>query len=323
MKLEILEDEEFSLGIPTISVDEQSRNAMGGSEIMKYGLYERLPNELKDKCQIIVSRVRAVDPNRPSLLWLHDTWEDPEAQHLKNSASRARFAKLIFVSQTQFQSYHLKLGVPYRESIIIRNAIDPIPQVKKDTNGPIRLIYHTTPHRGLELLVPVFEKIYEAYPNIHLDVFSSFKIYGWPQRDVDYEEVFQRCRDHPCINYHGYQPNDVVRKYLQQAHIFAYPSIWPETSCIAAIEAMSAGCVVVCPNLAALPETTASFADMYHWTEEVQDHAQRFANQLYHSIQTYYTENNKSRLHFQKKYVDSIFSWDNRINEWVALIRNI
>ena len=41
------------------------------------------------------------------------------------------------------------------------------------------------------------------------------------------------------MTYHGFKPNDVVRKALSEAHIFAYPSIWVETSCISAIEAMS------------------------------------------------------------------------------------
>ena len=30
----------------------------------------------------------------------------------------------------------------------------------------------------------------QEYPNIHLDVYSSFAIYGWPQRDDPYVELF-------------------------------------------------------------------------------------------------------------------------------------
>ena len=87
---------------------------------------------------------------------------------------------------------------------------------------------------------------------IHFDVYSSFEAYGWKERDKPYEEVFKTIREHDGMTYHGFKPNDVVRKALSEAHIFAYPSIWVETSCISAIEAMSAGVQIVCPNLGAL-----------------------------------------------------------------------
>ena len=78
-------------------------------------------------------------------------------------------------------TFCMGLGVPYDNCHVMRNAIDPVPTnlIKKpDTKEQIRLIYHTTPHRGLELLVPVFE-FYKEYDNSYLDVFSSFEIYGW------------------------------------------------------------------------------------------------------------------------------------------------
>jgi UDP-glucose:(glucosyl)LPS alpha-1,2-glucosyltransferase len=321
------DDTGFSLNESSagVTVDELSQNAMGGTEMMKYGLYERLPTDIRDEVQIICSRVREVDTHRPLILWLHDLFNDPEAIHLREEESRKRFDKLVFVSNWQFNTYHLAMGVPYSESLTLRNAIEPIPQKPKSTDDKIKLIYHTTPHRGLELLVPTFEFLLRHHDNIHLDVYSSFEAYGWPQRDEPYKELFERIKSNPNMTYHGYQPNEVVRKALQEAHIFAYPSIWQETSCIAAIEAMSAGCAIVCPNYAALPETTANFAYTYQWHEDVQQHVNIFANALSAVIDMVSRKDNnvKNRLIVQKNYTDSFYNWDQRAREWEGLIRGI
>jgi len=328
-KLQVVESEPagFSLNEDSsgVTVDELSKDAMGGTEMMKYGLYERLPADIRDEVQIICSRVREVDEHRPSILWLHDLFNDPEAIHLKDPESRARFDKLVFVSNYQFNTYHMAMGVPYSESIVLRNAIVPFGNIVKPSDGPVRLIYHTTPHRGLELLVPVIEFLEKHHDNFHLDVFSSFEAYGWPQRDEPYLELFQRIRDNPNMTYHGYQPNEVVREALEKAHIFAYPSIWQETSCIAAMEAMSAGCAIVCPNYAALPETTAGFAFEYQWNENIQEHANVFASSLSSvmNIVQNRPEEIAGRLHAQKMYADSFYNWDQRAKEWEVVVRGI
>lgn len=313
---------------PTMPTDEVSKDSKGGTERMKHTLYERLPKELRDEFQFICSRVRdeALDPTRPKILWLHDMWNDPEAQHLKEADSRKRFQKLVFVSDWQLSTYNMLLGVPYGESVVLKNAIDPIPEHKKPKDGPIRLIYHTTPHRGLEILVPTFAHIYENFTkDIHLDVFSGFDIYGsgWANRNDRYKEVFDLCDQHPGITNHGVVDNDVVRKALEEAHIFAYPSIWPETSCIAAIEAMSARCHVVCPNFAALPETCANFAHMYFWDEDPQRHANHFAWHLSRIIELCQQDNDDDRLKFQKTYFDVYYNWDMRIAQWTGMLDSI
>ena len=61
-----------------------------------------------------------------------DTWDDPESQHLKEKESRDRFDKLVFVSNYQFQTYHLAHGIDYREAVVLKNAIEPIPDYEKD-----------------------------------------------------------------------------------------------------------------------------------------------------------------------------------------------
>jgi len=325
MSLNIIDDTEtVELGP---SADGTYDGAMGGTELMNKGLHERVDNELLDQFHIIKSRVRTIDPDKKNILWLHDTWDDPEANHLNDSDRRKRFDKLVFVSNYQLATYNMAYGVTYGESIVLRNAIDPIEVAMEDKDSDVvRLIYHTTPHRGLNILYAAVEKLAEIFGDkIHLDVYSSFEAYGWKERDKPFDKLFQDIIDHPQMTYHGYQPNEEVRTALKSSHIFAYPSIWPETSCISAIEAMSAGCEIVCPNYAALPETTGNFATMYQWNEDSQQHANVFVNQLYSSIQRILDKdaNLNKKLVYQKNWVDNFYNWDLRAAEWENMLRQL
>jgi len=320
MKLVITDDS-------NIESNEVDQKAMGGTELMKYALYDRLDKDLASNFQIIPSRVRELHEDKIKVYWLHDLPGDPESQHLKNGGWD-KFDKLVFVSYWQQQQYRDYLGVPFEKGIVLRNAIVPFTTIDKpDPAKELRLIYHTTPHRGLELLVPVFEHLAKEFPHAVLDVYSSFNAYGWPQRDEPYKELFKKCEEHPQINYHGYQPNEVVRKALDRAHIFAYPSIWPETSCIALLEAMSAGCLCVHSSLAALPETSANWTYMYQYQENHQHHASAFYASLKQSMEMLSDPNKNiqvaKRLTIQKQYVDAFYNWDLRASEWHNMLNSL
>lgn len=318
MKLVITDDSK-------IETNEVDKKAMGGTELMKYGLYDRLDKDLLSNFQIIPSRVRELDPNKKKVYWLHDLPHDPESQHLKDGGWD-KFDRLVFVSYWQQQQYKNFLGVPFEKGIVLKNAIVPIDKIDKgDPTKELRIIYHTTPHRGLEILVPIFEALSEKYPHIVLDVFSSFNAYGWPQRDEPYKELFERCKNHPKINYHGFQPNEVVRDALRKAHIFAYPSIWPETSCIALIEAMSAGCLCVHSSLAALPETSSNWTYMYQYCEDNQAHANSFYLSLRQCIEMLSDDQKNvivgKRLSMQKQFIDAFYNWELRATEWTMMLK--
>ena len=320
------QDKEFSLGDNKMTNSGTWSKSQGGTERMFERLKKELDPKLLDKFQIICSRVRELE-DKDRVLWLHDLWNDPENNHLREEELRKKFKKLVFVSNHQMHTFCMGLGVPYDNCHVMRNAIDPVPLKlinKPDPKKEIRLIYHTTPHRGLELLVPVFEFLCKEHKNIHLDVFSSFEIYGWKHRDKQYEQVFETCQKHPNITYHGFQPHDKVVEALGKAHIFAFPSIWVETSCIAAIEAMSAKCLTVTNNLGALPETCANFASMYQFTEDGQKHVNRFASILNNTINVMKNNNGwQNQLDVQKNYFDNFYSWDFRAKEWDLLLKGL
>lgn len=304
-----------------IATDEVSKNAMGGTERMKFTLAQKIKPEILDHFQIICSRVRDIDSKLIPIYWLHDLPGDPESEHLHRGGYN-RFEKLVFVSNWQMQSYIDYYKIPWYKCIVLQNAIDPIPSVEKNYDK-IKLIYHTTPHRGLQILLPVFVKLAEKYDNIELDVFSSFKIYGWEQRDEPYKALFDLCKEHPKINYHGYKPNEEVRKALQEAHIFAYPSIWLETSCISLLEAMSAECLCVHPNYGALYETAGNLTWMYQYQEDQRDHMASMYFELDLAIQSIKDDHLISSLKTNKSFVDSVYNWPRRTNQWETFLTEI
>ncbi len=209
------------------------------------------------------------------------------------------------------------------KSVILESGIEPAPEVEKPKDK-IRLVYTSTPQRGLEILVPVFERLAETQPDIHLDVFSSFKIYGWDEADKQFEPLYDKIRNHPQMTYHGFVSNEKLKEHLNSAHIFAYPSIWVETSCRAMLEAMSARLVCVHPNLGALPETSGGLNVMYHGNmEDKTIHASLFAGNLNAAIQLVREDNEKSMLAFNKVYVDSRFNIEFINNKWNAVLRDL
>ena len=312
-----------------IDRNEININSKGGTELMLERLEKLLPPESIEDFQIIPSRVRNLDETKYRIYWCHDLPDDPESQHLAKEGWK-KFHKLVFVSYWQRDQYIARFGIPYSKCTVIRNGIVPIyttPVIGnlskfKTIPKQIKLIYHTTPHRGLEILVPVFERLCEFFDNIHLDVFSSFKIYGWEERDQPFQDTFDKIKNHSKMTYHGTVDNETVRKYLADAHIFAYPSIWPETSCLSLIEAMSAGCSCIHSSLAALPETSAGFSYMYDIDEDANRHARNLFENLANQIQ--WIKQNPNDVGVRnlsaKTYIDAFYNIDNRASEWDQLL---
>jgi glycosyltransferase involved in cell wall biosynthesis len=262
------------------------------------------------------------------LFWCHDLPEDPESAKFREQDFKDSFHKYVFISDWQYQRYQLIHGVEYNnKSIVLESGIEPAPEgvlENKPKDGKIRLVYTSTPQRGLEILVPVFEKLAETQPDIQLDVFSSFKIYGWEDADKQYEPLYDRIRNHPQMNYHGFVPNDELKAHLNTADIFAYPSIWLETSCRAMLEAMSAGLVCVHPNLGALPETSGGMNIMYQgdFNDKVA-HAALFARHLNAAINFVRTDSHQAMIKFNKVFVDSRYNIDVIKNKWELLLRDL
>ena len=118
------------------------------------------------------------------------------------------------------------------------------------------------------------------------------------------------------VNYLGFVQNKNIIKLLKKTHIFSFPSIWPETSCIAAIESMAAGCEVVSTNLGAIFETCAPFAKLVTFDRNFDNLEKKYSKALLNSIQNYWSDENQNKLKLQRDTINATYSWDVRSVEW-------
>lgn len=266
--------------------NEVSKNAMGGTELMAQRMVDNIDPSKLGKYHIIHSRIRDEylneDPSK-NILVLHDLPTDPESAKLSDPEFRKKFGRIVCVSNWQKEQYHHHLGIPYSEMIVIYNAVDErnfkgnLIKEKMNNIEEVRFIYHTTPHRGLELLYPVFDALVDRFRKdlkLHLDVYSSFDIYGWKERNAQYENLFSLIDSHENMTYHGTVSNDEVIEALHSSHIFLYPNIWLETFCLSAVEAMMAGNLVIAPHYGALTEIiTRNNGILYNFSDNPTEHA--------------------------------------------------
>lgn len=256
---------------------EMTARAMGGTELMRGRVKEHVDPELLDKVAIHFSRPRTIYSDCLNILYLHDLATDPENEIFENGEWEL-FDHFVFVSYWQRAQYQLAFPqVPFSKQSVILNAIEEPSQQIKRSDELTRFIYHTTPHRGLDVAVAAFDRlITEGCEDIHFDVYSSFSVYGWEQRDQQFANLFDFIRAHPNMTYHGGVPREQVMNALAESDFFLYPSTWQETSCLAMIEAMALECVPIHSDLAALPETALRGCTvMYDYTEDKSAHVDK------------------------------------------------
>lgn len=302
--------------------NETNQKSFGGTERLTLELSQRLDDEDLKGVQIVSSRVRELQDDMIRIFWAHDLAGDPEAEFIGTQHGQDKFHRFVFVSNWQMQAYIARYKLPPSKCVVLRNFIDPIEDHQKpDTKEKINLIYHTTPHRGLNILVPVFDKLCEKYKNIHLDVYSSFALYGWDSRDKEFENIFKAIGDHEHMTNHGTVSNEDIRQALTQSHIFAYPTTWQETSCLCLIEALSAKNICVHSNYGGIYETASHWTNMYQIQEDINKHATAFYNMLDLTIEN--IDQLQKNAEPAKVYADTFYSWENRKAEWESLIRSL
>ena len=293
----------------------------GATEIQHELLKKYVPKDLLDKFQICTSIPGKVplDPNKINILWQKNSWDQPNLQNFfRNKDKHHEYDWYVFNSHWNFEKFRYFFRIPEDKSIVIKNGASHFPKRKIYKKGdPIKIIHHCTPWRGLNVLLLAMQLI--KNPNITLDVYSSNEIYGTDfasKANESTKELFDQAKKLPNVNYIGYKSHEYILEHMSDYNIFAYPSIFEETFCASALEALSAGLHVITTNFGALPETCAEWPVYVNYSKDLQLLGHAFASAIDSCADYLHTDTIQNHLDEQQKYFKKFYSWDKKGKEW-------
>jgi glycosyltransferase involved in cell wall biosynthesis len=134
--------------------------------------------------------------------------------------------------------------------------------LKPIDRNPLRMIYASSPDRGLENLLPIFERVREIVPGAELHVCYGFnnidrvvERYGAAARPV----VEQRARllsemERLGVHHYGRLGQTELLAHWLRSAVWCHPSNFTETSCITCMDAQACGAVPVTTPIWAIAE---------------------------------------------------------------------
>jgi len=297
-------------------------NPRGGTELQMEFLERYVEKELLDKIQITTSVPEKIPlhPSKVNILWQQNSYDQPNLVHwFKDKSNHDKYDWYVFNSHWSYEKYRMVFDIPTHKSVVIKNAIDKIEPSKLEykKGDPIKLIYTSTPWRGLNVLLAAMQLV--ENPLIQLDVYSSTQVYGdqfESANDDKYKDLYEQAKTLSNVNYIGYKPNEFIKDNLKNYHMFVYPNTWEETSCIAAIEAMAAGLYCITTDYGALFETCAEFSAYVPYEKDFIKLAKTFASTIEAAAIQLHEPYVKEHLEFQINYTNKFYLWDSRKNYW-------
>lgn len=127
--------------------------------------------------------------------------------------------------------------------------------------NPCRLIYTSSPDRGLVQLLHIFRRAREYVPKLELHCFYGFNninriikanpaITGFLENK---KEILSLLRQ-PGVHWHGRISQPKLWRQWLRAGLWCYPANFTETSCISAMEAQALGAIPICNPIWAVRE---------------------------------------------------------------------
>lgn len=199
-----------------------------------------------------------VDAKR-RFFWTGDSWTLPRTIGIGDHRAVNKMTAFLPVSDWHAKTMCESSGFPMEKTFVLRNGVHLADFEGSEVRHRRRLIYSSTPFRGLEYLPIIFKILKDKYEDLELHIFSSMAIYNKENPEISqkdhFQDLYKLLGDIPGVTWHGSILQKQLAREFMKSSILAYPCNFEETSCITAMEAQAAGCAIVTSDLAALPET--------------------------------------------------------------------
>jgi len=298
----------------------------GATELQMEMLHKHVPKELLDQVQICTSIPGKVPiyPNKVNILWQKNSYDQPNLQEFFGNKERHKeYDWYVFNSHWNYEKFRYFFDIPSDRSVVIKNGIDSFPKRKVYKKGePIKLIHHCTPWRGLNVLLRAMQEIDD--PNITLDVYSSTQVYGDAFKKVNDEQfkpLYEQAKQLPNVNYIGYETNEYIKANINKYDMFVYPSVFEETFCVSALEALAAGVHVITNNYGALYETCAEWPTYVNYTDNYERMAIDTSWAIKMAAKYLHEDYIQDHLEEQQKFYKRFYNWDKKGFEWKSFLQ--
>jgi glycosyltransferase involved in cell wall biosynthesis len=298
----------------------------GATELQMEMLEKYVSKDILDQVQICTSIPGKVpiDPNKLNILWQKNAYNQPNLQEFfRNKDRHKEYDWYVFNSHWNYEKFRYYFDIPTERSVVIKNGLDFFPKRKIYKKGdPIKIIHHCTPWRGLNVLLLAMQDIKD--PNITLDVYSSSKVYGSEfsdDNDKDFYPLYEQAKQLPNVNYIGYKPHEYIKEVMPNYDMFVYPSIFEETSCVSALEALSSGVHVITNNFGALYETCSEWPVYISYSTNYEQMAQDTAVAIKTAANYLHEDFIQDHLDEQQKFYKKFYHWGKRKHEWTTFLK--
>ena len=298
----------------------------GATELQMEMLHKHVPKELLDQVQICTSVPGKVpiDPNKVNILWQKNSWDQINLQEFFGNKERHKeYDWYVFNSHWNYEKFRYFFDIPTERSTVIKNGINNFPKRKIYKKGEsIKLLHHNTPWRGLNVVLRAMQEI--KNPNITLDVYSSTQVYGdqfKQQNDDAFKPLYEQAKQLPNVNYIGYKPNEYILEHMNEYDIYVYPSVFEETFCVSAMEALAAGVHVITNNFGALYETCSEWPVYINYNKNYETMAIATAAAIEVAASYLHEDYIQNHLENQQRFYKRFYSWDKKGMEWESFLR--